>query len=336
MAGQHPGRHGRDRRRRVNALLDDGTEAARGPRALLEVEVERLVHLVRPHVLRALLGVVRPGLDDGHPVSRVRVEQPAPTAVDLVDGWLIPRRVRLVRLQVGQAVSLHQPVRDVDTEAVDAAVQPPPQDGLELVTDLGIAPVEVGLRRVEQVQVPLAVGHARPGRAAEERLPVVGWLRPVPAESGEEVVAGAFVAARCGSQRGLEPRVGRGGVVGHDVDHHSQTERARVRHQAVEVRERPEQRLDSSVVRHVVPVICLRRRIERRHPQRVDAELGQVRQPGPDAGEVPHAVTVTIGEAADVHLVDHGVSPPRHLLSHRPLPPVSSVRQVHPRGRART
>ena len=46
-------------------------------------------------------------------------------------------------------------VGDVDAEAVDATVEPAPQDGDELVADLGVDPVEVRLLRRKEVEVPL-------------------------------------------------------------------------------------------------------------------------------------------------------------------------------------
>ena len=90
---------------------------------------------------------------------------------------VVRTRVRLQQLGVETATSgkrlvLLQRVGDVDPEPVDAAVQPEPQGALEVVDDLGVLPVEVGLLGGEQVEVPLAVGQPGPGRAAEDRLPV--------------------------------------------------------------------------------------------------------------------------------------------------------------------
>jgi hypothetical protein len=54
----------------------------------------------------------------------------------------------------------------------------------------------------------------------------------------------------------------------------------------VEVVERAEQRVDAGVVGHVVAEVGHRRRVERRHPDRVDAEPGEVVEPARDAGQV--------------------------------------------------
>jgi hypothetical protein len=79
----------------------------------------------------------------------------------------------------------------------------------------------------------------------------------------------------------------------------------------VEVRERPEHRLDVLVVADVVAVVVHRRRVDRRQPQHVHPEVLQVVQPRAQAGEVADAVTVAVGEAARVDLVDDGAAPPR-------------------------
>jgi len=52
----------------------------------------------------------------------------------------------------------------VDPDAVDAAIEPEPQDVLELLADLRVGPVEVRLLGREQVQVPL------PGRAVDDAI----------------------------------------------------------------------------------------------------------------------------------------------------------------------
>jgi len=55
------------------------------------------------------------------------------------------------QVDVGQPGRLGHAVRNVDAEPVDTAVQPEPQDALELGRHCGIRPVQVGLLRCEQV-----------------------------------------------------------------------------------------------------------------------------------------------------------------------------------------
>ena len=112
---------------------------------------------------------------------------------------------------VGQAVGLDQPVGDVDPETVDPTIEPESQDVLELGPYVRVGPVEVGLGRVEQVQVPLAetsveLGDPRPCRSAEQALPVVGSLIATFATIAEDV-SGALRAAGRRCERCLEPRV---------------------------------------------------------------------------------------------------------------------------------
>ena len=179
-----------------------------------------------------------------------------------VDDPALDQRLRrvhgLVDDLVAQALLLDQPVGDVDPEPVDAAVEPEAEDVDEHVADLGVAPVEVGLRAVEQVQVPLAVRDARPGVAAEDGLPVVRRLGAVRSTAVTEEVAGALGAARAGGKRGLEPDVLARGVVGHQVDDHLQPEVVGGGEQHVGVGQRAEQRVDLAVVGDVVPVVVLR------------------------------------------------------------------------------
>ena len=70
-----------------------------------------------------------------------------------------------------------------------------------------------------------------------------------------------------------------GGVVGHQVDDDLQPAGVGGGDQRVEVRERAEQRIDVAVVADVVAEVRHGRGIERREPDGVDAELGEVVQP---------------------------------------------------------
>ena len=66
----------------------------------------------------------------------------------------------------------------------------------------------------------------------------------------------------------------------------------RVCKQLVEIGKRPELRVDVRVVGDVVAVVGLRRGVERRQPDRVDAEIAQVRQARADPLQVADTVPV--------------------------------------------
>jgi hypothetical protein len=75
--------------------------------------------------------------------------------VDLVTVFERVGRLSVVGVEVGQVGVLGQERGRVDAYAVGAAVEPEPQQVLELFASLGMLPVEVRLGGCEQVQVPL-------------------------------------------------------------------------------------------------------------------------------------------------------------------------------------
>jgi hypothetical protein len=193
----------------------------------------------------------------------------------------------------------------VDTKAVDAALEPEAQHAEHRLHHFGVAPVEVGLLGEEGVVVVLAgLRVERPRAAAEVGKPVVRLIAP-------EVPVALRVVAR--GARFAKPRVLVGGVVGHEVE--DQLEPARVRRldQAIEVGERAEHRVDAGVIGDVVAEVLHRRRIDRREPQRVDAELGEVVEARQHAGEIADAVAVGVHERARVDLVHDAALPPERF-----------------------
>ena len=179
----------------------------------------------------------------------------------------------------------------------------------------GCSQLKSGCLRVEDVQVPLAglavgLGDARPRGAAEDGLPVVRGQLAVLAAALAEHVALALGRARTGGEGGLEPLVLVGGVVGHHVDDDLEVELVGARDHRVGVGERAEDRVDVAVVGDVVAGVGLRRGVEGREPDGVDAEGAQVGQARGDAGEVTDAVAVAVGPRARVDLVDHRLAPP--------------------------
>ena len=280
---QDPRRWRADPRVVGDGLVDRRAHRGRVPSGLEVVEVERGVQLVRSLIAGHALGVRHPRLAAEHPGRVVLVGDRPPFPEDGVHAVLVPerrmrdvlvehRRRRVVPLdrvcEIGQARLLDQPVRHVDAESVDAAVEPEPQRVDELPVDVGVVPVDVGLRGVEQVQVPVAgrppVGpeDRRPPAAVEHALPVVRGLLAVGAPALAHHVPIPRRRTGLGLQQLLEPAVLAASVVGHDVHEHADTTRVRVLDEGVDIGQRAEAVVDGPVVGDVVAAVIQRRGVE--------------------------------------------------------------------------
>ena len=115
----------------------------------------------------------------------------------------------------------------------------------------------------------------RPGRAPARTRPdpVVRGLAAGPSVTPDVPVALRRVARRAGRR---EPRVLVGGVVGDPVEDDPDAAGVGIGQEAVEVIEGPEEGVDGAVVADVVAEVGHRRPVERREPQRVDAEPREV------------------------------------------------------------
>ena len=145
------------------------------------------MEFVGAQITRKSFGVGQPDLADEHTRLRIAVGDRAPASVDVVQLVAIGERVLTgggVRQLLRELGILLQQSRRVDAHAGDAAVEPEAQNVLVLLPDLRVLPIEIGLLRGKQVEVPLAVGDARPGRAAEDRLPLVRWQLALGALAG--------------------------------------------------------------------------------------------------------------------------------------------------------
>ena len=250
----------------------------RTPPAAAGSEAE--VQLVGAQVPGELFVVVHPHLADRDRV-RVVVEHRADVAVDLVHAVVMlnlgsssmsaSSTSASVTSMSGQPGRFGHAVRDVDAEPVDAALEPEPQRLLEIVVDLAVLPVEVGLLGVEQVQIPLPGIAVRLGDPRPRGPPKIdtqlfgGCTPPGPGAVAEDVAlprVGAGPAASAAWNHGCAELVWLGtrsivtlmpSAVGR-LD------------QPVQRLHPAEQRVDVTRIRHIVAVVGHRRHHHRVQP----------------------------------------------------------------------
>jgi hypothetical protein len=104
-----------------------------------------------------------------------------------------------------------------------------------------------------------------------------------------------------------------GRVVQHDVDHDANAATVGGLDERVEVGERAKLRIDVLVVADVVAEVNLRRGIERRDPERGQAETGEVVEARGNPVQIADAVAVTVLKTANVDFVEDRVGPPASL-----------------------
>src|SRR5207248_6893509 len=118
------------------------------------------------------------------------------------------------------------------------------------------------------------------------------------------------MARRIALARFPEPGVPVRGVVDDEVDQDANAATVGLVHEFDKVPARAEARIDAEVVGDVVPVVAARRRLERREPDRVDAEALEVVEPPAQPFEVAAAVAVRVDVRLDVDAVDERVLVP--------------------------
>ncbi len=294
------------------------------PRTAQERKVERQVQLVAAAVvLRHLGGVEEIDLADHHPLA-ITVEYGAQVAQQPVHIRMVfVVHVKLAAVAgaasgrrgvVAQLRILGDPVHDVDPEAVGPAIEPEAQDVVHGADESRVSPVEIRLFAQERVEIPLAGRRVvLPGRAAEHGHPVVRGL--VAASIAPDVpVALRTVAGSAGFEK---PRVLVRAVVRNPVQRDADPALVGIPQQLIEILERAEEGIDAAVVGDVVAEVRHRRRLERREPERVDAEPREMVEALPDALEIADPVAVRVLVRARIDLIDDAVLPPESVVAHQ-------------------
>ena len=113
-----------------------------------------------------------------------------------------------------------------------------------------------------------------------------------------------------------------------EVDDDANAAAVRFGEKPVELGQISERRVDVAVVRHVVPEVGHRRAIERREPDRVDAQrcrrsVVQMVEARGDPSEIADPIAVRVLERPGIDLVEDALSPP--LAAHSPIVPISLI-----------
>jgi len=87
----------------------------------------------------------------------------------------------------------------------------------------------------------------------------------------------------------------------------------RVVQEPIEIGERAEQRIDVAIVGDVIAEVGHGRGIDRRDPDRIDAEPAEIIETPPDAFEVADAVAIAVLKRARIDLIDDAALPPQRL-----------------------
>ena len=235
----------------------------------------------------------------------VGLGQQHPARVLVVDhlAAVLEEGVRLGQVLAVGALPLEQVRHRVKAEAVDAEVQPEPQDVDHRLLHRRIVVVQVRLVGEEAVPVELPAHRIeRPVRllGVDEDDPGVGVALAGIAPHVEVAVRAVRVPPRL-----LKPGVGVGGVIHHQVGDDPDAAPVRGVQQRHEIVDGAELGQHLVEVADVVAAVAQRRIVERRQPQTVHAEPLQVVELLDQPAQIPGAVGVGVVERAHQHLVEH-------------------------------
>src|SRR5690554_160312 len=174
--------------------------------------------------------------------------------------------------------------------------------------------IQVWLAGQEIVQVILlATAVPGPGRAAEYRQPVIG-RGAIRFGVCPDIPVGPGVGAGVTAFR--KPGVLVCGVAEDLVDHDFQAAFVGLRNQLVQIGQGAEDGVDISIVGYIVAKILHGRGKERRQPDGVYIQAGDVVEFGGYARQIANTVAIGIVKTAWVNLIDYGATPPVWISDH--------------------
>jgi hypothetical protein len=111
----------------------------------------------------------------------------------------------------------------------------------------------------------------------------------------------------------------RGGVVGDEIQEDPESLLPGLCDQRLRFLHRPKSGIDGPIVGDVVSAVVEGRDVPGVDPDCVHAERTDVTEARAKTGDVAGAVTVAVGERAQVDLIDDRLAPPGRLWSHRTI-----------------
>src|SRR5271169_6696986 len=109
-------------------------------------------------------------------------------------------------------------------------------------------------------------------------------------------------------------------MIRHEVEQHFQSPRMCGLEKCFEILHRAKQGIDGPVVGNIIAEVLHGRLEDRRNPDRVDAQLGEIAQPARDSCEIADSVLIGVLERAGIDLIDDGGLPPVRSLHYPTLP----------------
>ena len=206
-------------------------------------------------------------------------------------GWLA-----ILLRTVRQHLIFSDNIDDIKAEALDSFVSPKIHHFKELLTNIGVAPIEVSLSDIIKMQIIFArIAKWRPGTAAKLGQPV-RWLI---SQDKKVLIVGIP------SQRLLEPLVFNRAMIENHIQHKVNTMLLADLDHLFKICHISKDRVNCSIVRNIITIVPLRTRIEWIEPDHVHSQLFQVGKLFNNPSKISQTIASCVFKRFWINLVDN-------------------------------
>ena len=199
-------------------------------------------------------------------------------------------------------------VDDIHAEAADAFSDPAIHHRVDFLAHFWILPVQVRLFFAEKMQVILTARRIPfPGRSGEGGAQSVRNAAIHARVCPDIIVAVRIVFAFFGFDK---PGVLIRSMVDHQIHHHFDVALFGFRDKMLHLFHRAELVENGFVVGNIIPVVVVRRLVDRRKPNRSDTQFFQIVQFFGHTGDIANTVAVAVPEAPRIDLIHDNLLPP--------------------------